>query len=277
VIEPRAKARFPRRIRPGIRPRAEEGSQLTCLVLFAGSDEWVGVDLRSGALLRSRRGEASRLRVANNAEGDHRLARFDVVALEVGRDDDPIDPARPEAIASAGPPQYLGRPSPRRVRRLLSELAAPERAGASLLSTWGPSVAYVDLDGSSQSVAIVATSPRQLALTESESGSPVAVVTWSGTTQSMPVVDPVARRALAGADGALSKSELVEALGFRPSYLVCALGAVRNGHAPKLVLSVLPSRFPRNLGKRIHSLLWEGTSGEVLGHRPAEGNKGVPT
>lgn len=277
MSEPRAKVRFPRRIRPGIRPRAEAGARLTCLVLFAGNDEWVGVDLDTGTLLRSRRGEAPILRVANNAQGDHRIARFDVVAIEVAPDDDPADPARPEAVAAAGAPDYLGRPSPRRVRRLLRELTAPERAGASLLSSWGPSIAYVDLDGTSQSVVLVETSPRQLALSATVSGDPVAVVTWSGTTQSVPIVDPVARRAISGAKSELTKSDLVEALGFRPSYLVCALGAVRAGHAPKVILCVLPSRIPRRLGKRLHSLFWEGPGSEVLGHRPTEGDERVPS
>ena len=271
--ETRAKVRFPRRIRPGARPSVNPGAVLSCLVLSAGEDEWIGVDLGSGALLRSHRGAAEGLRAAEAPDGERRLVRFDVVSVELGVDDAPVDPSRPEAVVVTGAPTYLGRPSRRRVRRLLAQLAAPERQGSSLLSTWGPSIAYVDLDGSIQSVTVVKTSPGQIALEEGGRGA-VAVVTWSGTTQAVPISDPLARRALASGDGRLTKGSLVEALGFRPSYLVCALAEVREGHAPKVVLAVLPSRMPIRLGRR---LLRKRAGGEVLGHRPAEGDEGVPT
>jgi hypothetical protein len=260
VKEERARVRFPRRIKPGSRPRVEPGTPLNCLVLSAGDDEWIGVDLASGALLRSRRDQAPLFQLARTDASERRVTRFDVIAVEPDEDDETLDPARPEAIAVRQTPRYLGRPSPRRVRRLLEQLAAPEQRGAALLSSWGPSVAYVDLDGSTQSVAVVGTSPRQLSL-ERRGEDVAAIITWSGKTQAVPIDDAVARRAVADEARSVTKSELVEALGFRPSYLVCALGKVRDGHAKKAIFAVLPRQIPRRFGRRLRRLLWEGAGG----------------
>ncbi len=275
--EPRAHVRLPRRIHPGVRPRAVAGSGLTCLVLFAGSSEWVGVDCTTGAVLRSRPDEASRFLRVQSAEGDRRVTRFDVVTVPIANDDETIDPARPEAIGIAEMPTYVGRPRLRPVRRLLRELAAPQRRGATLLASSGPSIAYTDLDGSQQSVAIVETSPRELALQARLDGTLVASVSWSGITQEIPIIDPLAGRALGCSPGPLTKGALVETLGFRPSYLVCVLGRVREGHAPKVVVAMLPRRIPGRGKKQVRALLGEGTSGEVLGHRPAERDESVTT
>ena len=217
-----------------MRPRAVAGSGLTCLVLFAGSSEWVGVDCTTGAVLRSRPGEASRFLRVQSADGDRRVTRFDVVTVPLGSDDETIDPARPEAIGIAEMPTYVGRPRLRPVRRLLRELAAPQRRGATLLVSWGPSIAYTDLDGSQQSVAIVETSPRQLAL----AGPPRRDGRRVGLVVGDHPGDPDHRsprgaRALDGSPGPLTKGALVETLGFRPSYLVCVLGRGTRGTRPE--------------------------------------------
>ncbi|MGA8297655.1 MAG: hypothetical protein WB770_11490 [Acidimicrobiales bacterium] len=273
--EPRARVRLPRRIEPGVRPRAVAGSGLTCLVLFAGATEWIGVDVSSGAVLRSRPDEAQKFVHAQTSDGYLKVTRFDVVTVSLAGDDETIDPARPEAISITDAPVYVGRPRLRPVRRLLRELASPERPGTSLLSSWGPSIAYTDLDGSHQSVAIVETSPRQLALSARVDGTVVASVEWSGISQEVPIIDPLAVRALGNSSGPLSKGPLVEALGFRPSYLICALGRVREGHAPKMVAAVLPRRIPGRGKKQVRALLREGPGGEILGHRPAERDESV--
>jgi hypothetical protein len=275
--EPRAKVRLLRRILPGVRPRAVAGSGLTCLVLFSGQSEWVGVDITSGAVLRSRPDEAAKFLHAEGSEGYRRVTRFDVVTVPLAGDDATLDPARPEAIGIAEMPTYVGRPRLRPVRRLLRELASPERQGKSLLSSWGPSIAYTDLDGSTQSVAIVETSPRQLVLSTRFDGSVVASVEWSGITQELPIIDPLARRALATTNAPLTKGALVEALGFRPSYLVCVLGRVRDGHAPKIVAAMLPRRIPGRGKRQARALPGEGAGGEVLGHRPSERDESVAT
>ena len=203
-------------------------------------------------------------------------ARFDLVALTLAEDEEPPDPARPEAIVALGPPTLVGRARRRPARRLLRQLAAPERRGTSLLSTWGPSIAYIDLDGSAQSVVVIETSPRALELSVRPDGEVAAAISWSGITQSVLVADPVTRRAAFAAEHPLRRGELVETLGFRPSYLICGLAAVRQGHASKVVLAVLPRRVPRRWLRRVRKLLRKGSGGEVLGHRPAESHEGVP-
>jgi hypothetical protein len=268
--------RFPRRVRVGSQPAVVPGTELTCLVLSPGPEEWVGVDLASGALLRSRPERGRALQRVRTPDGTLRLAaRFDVVALTLADDGEPTDPARPEAIVALGPPTLLGRARRRPARRLLDQLASPERRGASLLSTWGPSIAYIDLDGTAQSVVVIGTSPRALELSVRPDGEVVATVSWSGITQSVLVGDPLARRAAFAAEHPLRRGELVEMLGFRPSYLVCGLAALRKGHASKLVLAVLPRRVPQRWARRLRKLLWEGTGSEVFGHRPAERDEGV--
>jgi len=254
------------------------GAELTCLVLSPGPEEWVGVDLASGTLLRSRPEGAPQLQRVRTPEGRPRLAaRFDVVAVTLADDEEPEDPARPEAILALGPPTLLGRARRRPARRLLRQLASPPRQGASLLSTWGPSIAYLELDGANQSVVVIETSPRSLELSVRPDGEVVATISWSGTTQTVLVADPVARRAAFATEHPLRRGELVETLGFRPSYLLCGLAAVRHGHAAKVVLAVLPRRVPRRLMRRWRRLLRKIPGGEVLGHRPAERDERVPT
>ncbi len=271
------RVRFPRRLHAGTRPLAGPGAELTCLVLSPGPEEWVGVDLASGTLLRSRAESAGSFRRARTPNGTSRLAgRLDIVAVTLADDEEPPDPARPEAIVALGPPTLLGRARRRPARRLLRQLASPQRRGASLLSTWGPSIAYADLDGTSQSVVVIETSPRQLELSVRADGEVTATISWSGITQTVLVTDPIARRAAFAAEHPLRRGELVEMLGFRPSYLICGLAAVHQGHARKVVLSLLPRRVPRRWVRRLRKLLWEGPGGEVLRHRPAEGDEGVP-
>ena len=269
--------RFPRHLRVGTPPRTTPGTELTCLVLSPGPEEWVGVDLGSGALLRSRPAGGRALQQVRTADGTPRLVgRFDIVALTLAEDEEPPDPARPEAIVALGPPTLLGRARRHPARRLLEQLASPERTGASLLSTWGPSIAYIDLDGTAQSVVVIETSPRSLELSVRADGEVIATISWSGITRTVLVTDPVARRAAFAAEHPLRRGELVETLGFRPSYLICGLAAVRQGHASKVVLAVLPRRVPRRWARRLRKLLWEGPGGEVLRHRPAESDEGVP-
>jgi len=269
--------RFPRRLHAGTRPVAAPGAELACLVLSPGPEEWVGVDLASGALLRSRPEGARLLQRVRTTDGTMRLAaRFDLVALTLADDEEPPDPARPEAIVALGPPTLVGRARRRPARRLLRQLAAPERRGMSLLSTWGPSIAYIDLDGTAQSVVVIETSPRAFELSVRPDGEVAATISWSGITQSVLVADPVARRAAFAVEHPLRRGELVETLGFRPSYLICGLAAVRQGHASKVVLAVLPRRVPRRWVRRVRKLLRKGSGGEVLSHRPAESHEGVP-
>lgn len=226
----REAVRVPRRITPGQRRAAGPGAHLTCAVLAATPEEWVGADLATGALVRS---------PAHAAEAFGTAIPLAVVDLELAADEGPADPARPEAVSLADLPVARGTLKSRRARRLLSTLAAPERLGQPLLGTWGPSVAYVDLDGGAPSVLVVALARRTLALGTDRDGDTQVVLGWGENRLRLALRDP---RLVGAARGntELKGAGLQTALGFRPGYAVVALSAVEHGHARKAVLSVLP-------------------------------------
>lgn len=224
--------KVPKRITPGTRRAAGAGARLVCTVLAASEDEWVGADLASGALVRSPAEGAAPFLVAGPLE---------VVELVLGPDDGPSDPARPEAVLLAEEPARRGVLRPRRARRLLDGLAAREREGAPLLGTWGPSVAYVDLDGGAPSVVVLSLAKRPLALGTDRGGAPQVVLSWGGLPQHLPLLDPRLAPATRSAAAGLSGAGVEAALGFRPGYAVVALAGVTGGHARKSVLAILPA------------------------------------
>ncbi|MCU1491657.1 MAG: hypothetical protein JWM85_3062 [Acidimicrobiaceae bacterium] len=232
-----ARLRAPRRIRTGELPARGAGTQLACAVLSASNEEWVGVDLASGALLRSPAGSAG----AFHAAGEPVPGRLQVVELTLAQIEHPSDPARPEAVEPAGPLEPVGWLRPRRTRKLLRRLAAPERQGAPLLGTWGPSAAYADLDGTTPSAVVVPLGRQALSLGRSRNGAPEAILTWGRVTQGLPLLDPVAAESAMSARHALDGARLAAALGFRPGFALLALLGVEGGHARKVVLALFPA------------------------------------
>ena len=147
---------------------------------------------------------------------------LDVVEIELAEDDEPSDPARPEAVMVRHAPERVGTPRRRAARRILDEL-----------------LPYEDLDGSRPSVAVVAPDRAPVFACD-------AVGTWcqfslGGRKHRLPVVDERVLEADSRTRGGTLASDVVEkAIGGAPRYLVVALGAPRRGQAPKLVLGVLP-------------------------------------
>lgn len=225
-----ARVRLVRRIRPGTPRASAPGARLTCVVLAASAEEWVGVDVASGALVRS---------AAGRGETFARVVPMDVIRFALAPGTVPADPARPEAVVPAEEPARAGRLRARKARRLLARLAAPERDGAPLLGAWGPSVAFVDLDGSRPSVVLVSVDRRGLSLQRDRDQRPEAVLVWGGIPQRLPLSDPVALDRVGGLRGRLEGGSLESALGFRPAYAVVGLGAVEDGHARKELLALL--------------------------------------
>lgn len=221
--------RIPRRVRAGA-VRAETGV-LTCLVLATPPGEWVAIDLASGAFARLRR-------PPGEPDGDGAARPLDVVEVTVAPDDDPFDPARPEAVACASAPRVVGRPRARQLRRLLGALVAPE-TGAPILGTHGPSIAYVDLDGTRPSLELLVVR-RAPALAAHGDGVRCSLA-WGGRVEVLPVLDPLAcAAARAARTGPLEPGALARALGFAPGYVLAGLGPVRDGHVAKAVLALLP-------------------------------------
>ncbi|HVC26288.1 MAG TPA: hypothetical protein VND23_11065 [Acidimicrobiales bacterium] len=231
----------PRRIRAGTAGDRRPGAIVSCAVLSTGPEEWAGVDLESGAFVRARV-------PGDGVPGDGvpgEWALWDVARFEIGADEEPPDPARPEAVTLAGQPSAVGRLRRAAARRLLAQLAAPDGSRTPLLGTRGPSTAYVDLDISTPSIELVATDARVLSCFAREGGEPSCAFSWGGTTLTLPLLDARARAALRSSPVPLAGAALAAATGGTPRYLLVGLTAVRRGHAPKAVLSIVAKRPSR--------------------------------
>ena len=223
------RVRLPRSIRPGTRRSQEPGQRLRCLVLADVPDEWIGVDLASGAFVRGLPGLAS--------EGS---VRRTVVELEITHDTEPVDPVRPELVVAASPPARVGVARRRPARRLLHRLAAPSRPGATVLGTWGPSIAYVDLSGSDPSVVLLGVPYRSLELSRLDGGGTELAFFYGGVTLHLGVLDVALRRLADSARaGPMKVPVIAAALGFRPEFVLVGLGPVAEGHVRKVVFGLL--------------------------------------
>lgn len=228
----RRRIRAPRRIRPGTLPNGKPGERLDCLVLSRGPHEWIGADLASGAFVRVPGGIDAPIDDADRSGL--------VVEFTLGVADPSPDPARPELALPATVPTVVGTLRPRAVRRFLSRLATPEATGATILGTRGPSIAFVDLDGTAASIQLLAVPVKHLELAMSDRNVPVCAIPWGGAIQRTRVDDDRAAHAtVASAPRALRGPQIAAALGFRPSFVLVGLGRVTDGHVPKVVLALL--------------------------------------
>lgn len=233
--------------RAGAARANEPGDLLRCLLLARGP-EWVAVDVASGAVLRSRASGwpvvPADSRLARSASQEdlgkaqlHIGPELDLVELELADDDEPVDPARPEAVMVKRPPELVGTPRRRAVRKLLNELV-PVDQRRPLLGTLGPSISYEDLDGSRPSVAIV--TPDRVPQFAWDASGTWCQFSLAGRKHRLPVVDERVVEADGAARGGTLTGDVIErAVGGVPRYLVVALGVPRRGQAPKLVLGVL--------------------------------------
>lgn len=231
----RRRLHVPRSVTPGTPRVVAPGEELDCLVLAARPEEWFGVDLASGAFVRV----VGTGPVELAAPGS--FAGYRVTLAPEG---EPADPARPELVVASPDPEPLGLVRAGRARPLLDSLVAADRPGHALLGTRGPSLAYIDLDGTSPSVVLLRPKPAELELLSGD--ETVLSLRFGGIRQSLPVVEErtsaTARRA---APRSLSGKTLASELGFRPGYVLVGLDAVREGHVRKVVLSVLSRRGGR--------------------------------
>jgi hypothetical protein len=238
----------PRRRGPGSARANEPGEVLRCLLLARGP-EWVAVDVSTGALLRSRASgwpvipaDSDFALVASKAshQGDqtHIGPELEVIDIELAEDDEPSDPARPEAVMVHNAPQLVGAARRRAVRRILKELL-PLDPRRPLLGSLGPSISYEDLDGSRPSVAVVA--PDKIPIFAWDTTATWCQFSLGGRKHKLACVDErIVEIDGPSRGGALAKEVVEKAIGGTPRYLVVALGAPRRGQSPKLVLGVLP-------------------------------------
>ena len=212
------------------RRTAVAGSELKLLVLATGFDSCAAIDLDSGAFVRARGGGLSSLA----------LQPYDVVSAQLALDEEPPDPASPEAITLGGAPRLLGGIRHRRAERYVRRLLAP--TGPALLGFVGSSVPYWDLSGTGPSLALVELERGLQAVAKRGDLHPV----WgrfqlAQTLHHLPATDP---RLLAAMDRSgrdyLSGRELDRALGFDPWYLLIALSPPLDGRCYKTVAAALP-------------------------------------
>jgi hypothetical protein len=224
------RARVPRRVEAGARRAQAIGDRLACLVIGRLETEWIGVDLGSGAFVRV----VGALGVELPPIGGPSL----IVEIRVGLDPDPADPARTESVVPATDPVRVGNASNRVVRRLLHRLSAPERRGATVLGTRGPSIAYVDLDGSTPSLTLLEVPTKSLELIARDSGDVVLGFGWGGTHHLITVADQEWREIARTSRRARAGVVAVE-LGRRTAFVLIGLGPIEQGHARKVVLALL--------------------------------------
>lgn len=242
------------------------GTDLDLLVLSAGADGLIGVDLASGAFVRvdlpvgapvagrpadgggraGGGGEAPPWPGGEEDEGEPTTALAEEVAepLELVRvsgvvEPPVVDPARPEAVATARAPERLGAaPRRRRVRRILDDLVVRE---GELLGFPGPACSYWSLDGSSGSVALVEGGREVLLVRGRDRGEWRARFRVGAGVHDLPIVDrPVLELLTDARRGQLSGTAVAKTIGYLPAYLVVALSAPRHGYCYKVVTALLP-------------------------------------
>ena len=212
--------------------RRAVGDRLSCLVIGRLETEWIGVDLASGVHSSAPSAPSASSLPPPGAPGL-------VVEVRVGLDPDPVDPARPESVTPATAPVKIGTASHRAVRRLLRRLCAPERRGAMVLGTRGPSVAYVDLDGNAPSLTMLEVPTKSCELIPLPTGDVVLGFAWGGTHHVLTVVDEAWRELAMTTRRTPSGSSATVALGHRSGFVLIGLGPVEQGHARKVVFALL--------------------------------------
>lgn len=210
------------------RRTAVAGSELKLLVLATGLESCAAIDLESGAFVRARSGGLSSLA----------LRPYDVVSAQLAPDEEPPDPASPEAITLGGALQPVGRLRHRRAERYVRRLLAP--TGPALLGFVGSSVPYWDLSGTGPSLALVELERGMQVVAKHGDPHPVwARFQLAQTLHHLPATDP-RLLAVMGGRASLSGRELTRALGFDPWYLLVALSPPLDGRCYKTVTAALP-------------------------------------
>lgn len=205
----------------------QPGSTLDLMVLADGPEGCAAVDVRSGSLVRAT--YPGRL--------ERPLTAFDIVRAVLAEDPDGPDPTQPEAVALATTPELVGRMRGRRARRLLGPLALP--AGADPFGFPGSATPYWLVPGDRPSLALLR--PQSGPVLSVAEGVLMCRFGWRSVDLELPVVDRVARRALAAVGAARLGGQLLSsALGFSPSQLVLALTTPHEGRCYKVVAGLLP-------------------------------------
>ncbi len=206
------------------------GAELRLLVLAERPDEYLAVDIDSGAFVRAHG-------ATDAGSGPRHI--LDVIKVELATSEHATDLSQPEAVTMAGPARPARRVRRGRVKRYLRALVAPD--GEPLLGFPASATPYWTLNGTRPSLALVTPSDGLTVTKRETDGTLWARFNWAGNQYHMPVDDARLSRALADSDRTrLSGRALARALGHRPHYLLVALAPPRNGHCYKTLAAVLP-------------------------------------
>ena len=196
-----------------------------------GSDDLVALDVDSRVLVR--------LHGGGPVLPDGTVHPLDVVDGTMSAQQMVEDPARPEALLVAGQLERAGVARGRRARRALRAVVAP--AEQHLLGFPGSSWPYWEFRGNRPSAAVVTPSRGPMLFVRAEDGAVWSRFGWFRTDNWLPVHDPHVVRALANSGrNRLTGKALTNALGYRPAYLVVAVGQPHDGYCTKQLLAMLP-------------------------------------
>lgn len=195
------------------------GAALELLVLAADEQHCAGVDLSTGALVRT----------WSPAPPEARIRPYDVVHVTCGGDAEIVpDPAQPEAIGLAEAPAVVDRITGRRCERLIRPLLHPQNQP--LLGVTATAIPFWQRSADHPSIAVVEPKGRILMVRE---GAYLGCrFDWQGHERELPCVD----RALAGHMDRHGRTRLSAGKGDR---LVVALTAPIDGRCHKVVETLL--------------------------------------
>ncbi|MDA8047219.1 MAG: hypothetical protein M0Z30_18605 [Actinomycetota bacterium] len=195
------------------------GITLELLVVAAGDAHCAGIDLATGALVRT----------WAPAAPETRIRPYDVVQVTCDGDLETVpDPTQPEAIALATPPEVVDRITGRRCERLIRPLLHPRNQP--LLGVSATAIPFWQRSGDHPSIALVEPEGRIMMIRE---GSFLACrFQWQDHERELPCLD----RALAGHMDRHGRGRLAAGKGDR---LVVSLTAPIDGRCHKVVETVL--------------------------------------
>lgn len=201
------------------RVRVAAGVTLQLLVVAADGFHCAGVDLASGALVRS----------WSPVAAETRIRPYDVVEVTLDGDSDTVpDPAQPEALALTEAPRIIDRITGRRCERLLRPLLHPQNQP--LLGILATAIPFWERRGDHPSIAVVEPDGK---ISFHRQGPYLACrFDWQGHQRELPCLD----RAVAGHMDRHGRAVLTAAKGDR---LVVALTAPIDGRCHKVVETLL--------------------------------------
>ncbi len=195
------------------------GATLQLLVVAASEQHCAGIDLDTGALVRT----------WSPTPPVSRIRPYDVVEVTCDGEIDSVpDPAQPEGVGLAEPPVVVDRMSGRRPERLIRPLLHPHNQP--LLGITATAIPFWQRSGDHPSIALVEPKGRVLMVRD---GSYLGCrFEWQGHERELPCVD----RAVAGHMDRHGRTRLTAGKGDR---LVVALTAPIDGRCHKVVETLL--------------------------------------